>query len=600
MLLFIERNQYELSHTVRDNLTVRDILKGIVSFTKAEKNYTPKYVGYCYNKEVNDVVFFLPKVVLTGKEDDEENNSTIFGESVSPLDIIDFNSDAIKSKFTEDVYKKYKEFLSTLSIWVYRALNEYKRKNDDNILIGKEYQSVSNGQKTKFNTLFDVIIALRDFNKSNQDYFTFIAKIIHSDFNKIHWQKTINHTTPYFCKDKPIYANPINRKKKINFDEELLIIYFSILNYIEKSYGFSFDINLNYELISFKKLKEVYINQNYGCYRLNQIKYKYFADKALLIWNLCYAFFDREHDIAINKQNEDVLLAKDFEHVFEMIIDDLLVGDEKLNSKLIHQPDGKIVDHLFTDKSIFGDSKTYYIADSKYYKRSKDGDVSLSETSVYKQFTYAKNIIQLNIEKELLSDTPPIKLRDPLTEGYNSIPNFFISARIPTEEEGFSFEDGQIKKQDKIYFSRQFENRFFDRDTLLLCHFDVNFLYIISLYGSGDLQKQATWRDYVRNEFRKEIQQELNTLYHFYKLTPREGVDYEKLITENFKYLNGKLYRPEGDDACLILALVNEKADKWERIENIKKCEIDFEPIGNNVLEVLLDKFFDREDFPLA
>lgn len=594
MLLFIERHKYDLSHTVRENLTVRDILKGIVSFPKTENNYTPKYVGYCYNKEVDDVVFFLPKVVLkgdeTGKKTDEENNSTIFG--VSPLDIIDIDSDATKSKFTEDVYKKYKEFLSTLSIWVYRALNEYKRKNNDNILIDKEYQSVSNGQKTKFNTLFDVIIALRDFNKNNQDYFTFIAKTVHSGFNKIHWQKTINHTTPYFCKGKPIYANPVNKKKKINFDEELLIIYFSILNYIAKVYGFNFDININYELIDMDKLKAIYIGQNYGCYRLNQIKYKYFADKALLIWNLCYAFFDREHDIAINKQNKDVLLAKDFEHVFEMIIDDLLVGDEKLNSKLIKQPDGKIVDHLFTDKSIFGDSKTYYIADSKYYKRSpKDGEVSLSKESVYKQFTYAKNIIQLNIEAEIFSDTPPIKLRDPLTEGYNPIPNFFISARIPTEEEGFSFDDRQIKKQDKIYFSRQFENRFFDRDTLWLCHFDVNFLYIISLYGSGNLQNQATWRSDVREKFRNEIRQTLNKLYNFYKLTPHKGIDSKEFITKNFKYLNGKLHRPEGENDCLILALVNEKADKWEGIENIKKCKIDFEPIENNMLEVLLDNF---------
>lgn len=590
MLLFIECHEYDLSHIVRENLTVRDILKGIVSFPKTEKNYTPKYVGYCYNKEVDDVVFFLPKVVLTGEENDEKDNITIFG--VSPQEIIDINSDAIKSKSKEEtVYNKYKEFLSTLSIGVYRAINEYKNRHDDKILICKEHQSISNGQK-KFNTLFDVIIALRDFNKNNQDYFTFIAKTIHSGFNKIHWQKTINHTMPYFCKGKPIYVNPINRKKKINFDEELLVIYFSILNYITKVYGFSFDININYELIDIDKLKNVYIDKNYGCYRLNQIKYKYFADKALLIWNLCYAFFSKEHDIAINKQSEDVLLAKNFEHVFEMMIDDLIVGDEKLDSKLIHQKDGKIVDHLFTDKSLFGDSKTFYIADSKYYKRSKDGNVSLPATSVYKQFTYAKNIIQLNIEQGFL------QLRDySLTEGYNSIPNFFISARIPTVEEGLSFEDGQIKKEKKkIYFSQQFENRFFDRDTFLLFHFDVNFLYILSLYGSGNRQEQVKWRVYVRAEFRKGIQQELDKLYDFYELTPRDGTNYEEFIKQNFKLLNGRIYQKSQGN--FVLALMN--IDNWN-IMNIDNGKIiakgtNFEEIKNENTDIIseITKCFEK------
>lgn len=589
MLLFIERNQYELSHTVRDNLTVRDILKGIVSIPIKEKSYTPKYVGYCYNKEVDDVVFFLPKVVLTGKEDDEENNSTIF--DVNPQELIDFNS--IKEN------NDYKEFLSTLSIWVYRALNVYNNLHNDKILESQKYQSVSNGQKTKCNTLFDVIIALRDFNKNNQDYFTFIAKTVHSGFNKIHWQKTINHTTPYFCKGKPIYANPINRKKKINFDEELLIIYFSILNYIEKSYGFSFDINLNYELISLKKLKEVYINQNYGCYRLNQIKYKYFADKALLIWNLCYAFFDREHDIAINKQNKDVLLAKDFEHIFEKIIDHLIVGDDnvivddkKINNELTQQRDGKIVDHLFTDTSLFDDkSKTYYIADSKYYKRSKEGTVSLDKTSVYKQFTYAKNIIQLNIEHNIL------QLRDPLTEGYNPIPNFFISAIIPTQgEKSLSFEDEQIRVQDrKIYFMQQYDNRFFDRDTLLLCHFDVNFLFILSLFGENNAQRQVEWRTEVRKEFKEQIRDTIFSLYTFYSLTPHNDTNVEEFINEHFKLLNGKIYRVNENEFILALIDTN-KCNKWKEIKNFKDIEknINFEDIkkkNEDIIEKLKSAF---------
>lgn len=42
------------------------------------------------------------------------------------------------------------------------------------------------------------------------------------------------------------------------------------------------------------------------------------------------------------------------------------------------------------------------------------------------------------------------QLRDSLTEGYNPIPNFFISARIPNKKEGnkfLSFEDAQLEPQ---------------------------------------------------------------------------------------------------------------------------------------------------------
>lgn len=40
------------------------------------------------------------------------------------------------------------------------------------------------------------------------------------------------------------------------------------------------------------------------------------------------------------------------------------------------------------------DDTIYYIGDSKYYKRGN----SLGKESVYKQFTYARNVIQWNID----------------------------------------------------------------------------------------------------------------------------------------------------------------------------------------------------------
>ena len=613
MLLFIEGYPYELNAIVKDGLSVREILKDVVSVPVKEDSYAFGYVGYCYSKAAKDVVFFLPKVVLTGEQNEENGDDTIFG--AAPQDIIDFNSDAVKSKFTEEGCKEYKEFLSTLSIWIYRTLSVYKDKHNDNILESKEYQEESNGKRVKYNTLLDVIIALLDFNKNNQDYFMFIARNVHSGYNKIHWQKTITSTVPLFMKGQPVYIDPVNRKKMVNFDEELLVIFFSILNYISEVHGFPFNVNIHYQLISPSKIKRSYIDKNFGCRRLKQIKYKYFSDKALRIWDLCYAFFDREYKIAINRQAEDFLLAKNFNIIFEAMIDELISGEDKKNlpKELTDQKDGKLVDHMFIGQGLIEQSDlqselTYYIGDSKYYKRSKEDTTILGDKSIYKQYTYAKNVIQWNMNLFLddSDDGEQPQLRDTLTEGYNPIPNFFISARIPNRKDGkkfLSFDEGELEAQTSgVQFNRQFENRLFDRDTLLLCHYDVNFLYIVSLYGRANKSSQATWREYVRKEFREKIQETFNKLYTFYIIQPRAGMDCYRFLQENFSQLNGKLYRSKSNKNYLILALMKddkESMEQWEMLK-VKHSAVEQEKENNElVLKNVESHFYVSKPFAL-
>ena len=613
MLLFIEGYPYNLNAIVKDGLSVRDILKDVVSVPVKEEYYAFGYVGYCYSKAAKDVIFFLPKVVLTGERNEENGDDTIFG--AAPHDIIDFSSDSIIEKFTEEGSKEYKEFLSTLSIWIYRTISVYKETHNDNILESKEYQGESRGKKIKHNTLLDVIIALRDFNKDNQDYFTFIAKNVHTGVNKIQWQKTITSTNPIFLKGQPVYTDPVNRKKMVNFDEELLIIFFSILNYIKEEHGFSFYMNINYQLISHDKIKRSYIGKNYGCRRLKQIKYKYFSDKALRIWDLCYAFFDREYKISINRQAEDFLLAKDFDHIFEVMIDTLIGGEDKnkLPKELTEQRDGKLVDHMFIGQGLIEQSNlpaelTYYIGDSKYYKRSKNDTVVLGDKSIYKQYTYAKNVIQWNMNLFLddSDDGEQPQLRDALTEGYNPIPNFFISARIPNKKEGskfLSFDDAQLVEQaNGVQFNRQFENRLFDRDTLLLCHYDVNFLYIVSLYGRANKSKQATWREYVRKNFRQKIQETFNKLYTFRTIQPRAGKDCYQFLKENFSQLNGKLYRSKSNKNYLVLALMrgdDESKALWQSL-SLRQASIEKEIAENDsIITNLQSHFYVSDAFTL-
>ena len=585
-------------------------LQGLVNDIELESNnpVSVSYVGYFYSKTCNDVVFCLPKVVLTGGQKDGKSE-TVFG--FSPEKLIDFEKlvDADKLDEGKEKTDEIKKFLSELAIWIYRTIAVYHANYPDSqILRTEQYNTSSGGKKSKFHTLFDIIIALRDFNKENQNYFSFIARNQHSGNNKIQWSKTISKSQAVIQDGVPVYLNPVNKKKEINFDEELLIIYFSILKYIHKTYGFRFHTDLNYQLIEGAKF-EAY-RKGKGANRLKSIKYKYFSDKDLRIWNLCYAFFNVTHDIAINMARQDFMLADDFQIVFERVIDDLL-GDKVYTKQAKNQIDGKNIDHLYKGPSLLAQAnglQTYYIADSKYYKRSEratneeetESYTALHGTSIPKQFTYARNLIQWNLDLFLKDDdnNGEIQLRpDELTEGYNVIPNFFISALIPNNENKFNFKNDDIKAQGQIDFSRQFENRLFDRDTLLLCHYDVNFLFVVSLYGRNNKSTQSAWKTKVRTEFRTKIQETLDELYEFYVLTPKIDQNCYQFVKDNFHQLNGKLFRPKSDSDCLILALLKEDAftnDKLlkKTLESSKE-RLQKEMNGNDGIKASLREYFD-------
>lgn len=590
-------------------------LKGLVNDTELESNNSVSvpYVGYFYSRSCNDVVFCLPKVVLTGGKINDEAE-TVFG--ISPEKLVDFDkltADELDGDSESDC-AEIKNFLSELAIWIYRTISVYHvNYPNSKILKIEQYNTSSEGNKSKFHTLFDVIIALRDFNKENKNYFTFVARNLHSGNNKIQWSKTISKSHAIIQDGTPVYLNPVNKRKVLNFDEELFVIYFSILRYISKTYGFRLDIDINYELIEGSKF-EAYRNGK-GKRRLKAIKYKYFSDKDLRMWNLCYAFFDITHDIAINMARQDFMLVDDFQIVFENVIDDLL-GDKIYDKKSKNQADGKNIDHLYKGQSLLAhteDLQTYYIADSKYYKRSEratteeelESYTALHGTSIPKQFTYARNLIQWNLDlflKDNKSDCE-IPLRpDELTEGYNVIPNFFISAFIPDEKHRFDFKYDGVKPQSQVDFSRQFENRLFDRDTLLLYHYDVNFLFVVSLYGRDNKSDQNTWKSKVRDEFRKKVQQTLDDLYVFYVLSPKQGMNCYQFVKDNFHQLNGKLFRPKPNSDCLILALMKKDAENGALKKIIGQSQQGFkkEIQGNDSLISALSGYFDGSDCPVV
>ena len=557
MRILIEEYQYEYED-------VYDVLKGLGVLQDVEGKVSLSYVGYYFNDDpdVNDCVFILPKVLLEG----EFGKEKVFGH-IEPKDLI--NAEDCKELTTEE-----HTFIYNLSVWIYRAITVFRDHEFDRVEDGKRQSSIvlykqapmmGHTRKRRANTFLDVLLTLQEWNKRNESFVMFILKNLHSGYNKINWTRTISRSQAVIqesgCgsrRQDVSYLNPINKKRQINFDEELLVIYYSVLQHMHDEYGFPVRINVNFPLIQGEKFKR-YIN-GYGKRRLKQIKYKYFSDKALELWELCYAFFDRPDNIMLNVDQREYLLVKSFHIVFEAIIDELIAGDQTLPKELKDQPDGKRVDHLYQYQELTNNDKNdniYYIGDSKYYKRGN----SLGKESVYKQFTYARNVIQWNID--LFNDGKAedrnghVKLRDDVTEGYNIIPNFFISANqnVLQPEDDIKLIDsdkeaGQRRQQ--YYLSRQFENRLFDRDTFLLAHYDVNFLFVIALYGRNHQSSKVAWRNKVRKMFRKEIQQMLKDNFEFYAMTAHADVNADTYIKENFQTLLGKVYHPfenrEGSD----------------------------------------------------
>lgn len=574
MILLIEGYKYKADD-------VKEVLEGLGLLENLNQEVIVNYVGYMYNPHIKDCVFILPKVLI-------DENEKAFGH-IDPTDLIHLDK-------AESLTEEERRFIYEFAVWIYRALYVFKNSNPDNdIIYHKQMTKVGNHHRHMTNTFLEVLLALVDFNKKNQNFFMMVLRNLHSGNNKINWTKTISSSQAFVQdEEEPIYLDPVNKKRQINFDEELLVIFFSILNYIRGRYGFPVQIQMGYELIQGEQFNR-YLN-GYGQIRLRQIKYKYFSDKTLYLWELCYAFFERSHQIAITSELQEYLVAKNFNIVFEAIIDEL-VGDKELPDGLKDQPDGKIVDHLYSYKSLTttGDENkdVFYIGDSKYYKLGNE----IGSESVYKQFTYARNVIQWNMNLFLDGNDNNwskrvSKYRDEVTEGYNIVPNFFISARMDKE---LSYDDKiyETRKDNKFFIQRHFENRLFDRDTLLIYHYDVNFLYVVSLYAQNDDGAKQQWKDKVRALFRKEIQRKLQGDFKFYAMTAHPNVDATQYIEENFKEVLGKLYQPFPNKKFFSLALDSNEKYKEENdklLEELKKhfyveeCKIGTDP--TEILEV--------------
>lgn len=554
-----------------------DLPKGFVTKSKSG-GYALDGVGYFFNKNAkkstkdtsNRIIFVLPKVFL------EEGNKA-FGKEVKE-----------GTNFTLE--NAPKDFLANLSMWVCSSIAQYQKlhPNDRDI----ESPNVRRfGSEAAAPTLIDVMNSMKLFYAENKHLFVFTAKNKHSGNNRIDWRRTVAHTQPFMQGDSPIYMELENKKKVFDLDDCLLVLYFSAMHYIEETFGFKMPHSEFYAPMRVNEFRRLLGHR--GLVELRRIKHKYFADKFLKLYNIVKAFFEWGGNFSASDYSSEYLLTSKYNNVFEAMIDKL-VGDDLPNGMkyLKDQKDGKIIDHLYKDRQlIFADEeqKIWFIGDSKYYSEGK----KIEGSSIYKQFTYAKNIIQYNIG-ELLDNGKGFKglrYRDELTEGYSVTPNFFIRGYLPKGKNGIDKDSPQFREpyfrsdtseelikneeDSKNYQlvddegdvigsndrqslwdlrNRHFENRLFDRDTLLLQVYNVNFLYVLKAYTSKRSSLREEFKQEARKKFRENFLELLNEKYVFWAVWPSNGLTEKQFVDKHFRTLLGKIFKPD-DMRCLILAL---------------------------------------------
>lgn len=508
------------------------------------------YVGYYYSFKNKEVVYILPKVFIDEDKIDE-NKKVLF--EYDKLDLI-------KPEFEENIKDKVKlNQFKYLLILFYKSLIEYKNRHYSSNLLSETDSIILNSNIGKDEySYIDIVLNIINFHKKNKNTILFIEKQHKSQqHRKTSWQKTINKTLPFVDKNNdPIYIKSYNKKKYTDTEETLLTIFYSVLNHLKQEYKFNINIDNIYTIYTGKSYDKLILN---APKILKKIKYKYFSDTLIKIYKLMELYFNVNINANTSKKNEEFLMVNKYHIIFEDMIDKLFSDnlDYQDLSKLKNQQDGKIVDHLFEYDSLLSNNESiFYIGDSKYYKiKDKDNNIT-DKKSIYKQFTYARNVIQFNID--LLNDrktiNSKIRYRDEITEGYNISPNFFIEGRI-YEDMNYDKDEIKYKGSNSSY---HFPERLFDRDTLFVHHYNINFLFVLKSYTIFNSFKIEAFRKECKDKFRRNFIEYLSKEYLFFEQDFTIESNLKDFVDKNFRILNGKMYRIN-DSSKLIVAIKNPK-----------------------------------------
>ncbi|MEE9362087.1 MAG: hypothetical protein V3U92_05760 [Cellulophaga sp.] len=539
MRIFIEGESYSL-----------DILKPVFG----DKFYSPNgligtidTVGY-FHSEKNEVIYLLPKVFIDTKG----------------LILNKYHKNLFAENKIDEVIESPDElnWLKRFLIIFYKGLIEYRERYSNTIQSKGDVLQLSTSLGENEYSFLDIVLSFVNFHKKNKNTILFIhKKQISAKHKKANWEKTVRKSNPFVTNEGiPIYSELNVKKKYIDTEEELLCMFYSVLNHLKTEYNFSIQIDVSYTIAKGSAYEKLVTN---APKILKKIRYKYFSDTLVKMYKLLELYFSKSNKVSIQNKNEDFIMVKYYHLIFEDMIDKLITSkiDTKETSKgvslkkLKENKDGKIIDHLFEyDSLIDRDESIFYIGDSKYYKTNNE----VKENSIYKQFTYAKNVIQFNID--LLNEGKKInnniRYRDKVTEGYNITPNFFIQGIVT---DIFDFDDDRLEIDfDKgIKHSYHFKERIFDRDSLFVNHYSINFLFVLKSYTNKSSFELEKYRVEIHKKFRTNFVSYLKkqNLFKFYHTEFENKELLKQFIDKEFRNLTGRVYISKSNDKRLILAL---------------------------------------------
>ncbi len=558
MLVYFEGYNYP-DKAVFDAIVDKETSRHIVPVLKGNTGWYVEHIGYLFvaAEEESLPVFLLPKTFLRKDNSTPDGGLTLLGMPGIKPELI-YNTESDKNVLS---LRGDETFLPELSLWLFRAMTRYREdcakekipRSEDDL----DYRAPDHGAFDR--DFLSTAIHLIDFLSDHRHLFTQISKINNSGRSAVDWHKTLR-LHPFIKEGKPYYLDLRIKDKAVNIDEELIVLYYSVLRYLKEKFHFPIVMGeVPYELKTKSEIQH-YLDTGVGKRKMRDMKGKYFRDDLLQLWSLLDAFFDFNTSRDKKDPIKESLTTKNFEKVFERMVDHL-IGDSGKLADLKNQKDGKLIDHIYLDKSLIGKRHNiYYIGDSKYYQ-----DGSHPEgVSLYKQFTYAKNAIQYNIDQYYLkhSKNPnAIRYRDEETEGYNITPNFFISPKI--EVGNLDFTTPSFAPTDwKPKPNKHFEDRLFDRDTLLLREYQINLIFLIAAYGAYE----DCWTTTLRTTIREDMIQLLNDTYRFFRIEPMDiplysqnGLVGHLPFTHYFRLiLEGKAYKEDKNSKELILAFEKE------------------------------------------
>lgn len=527
MKILIEGEKYKIE-------TLEEIFDDSKFYHQEGNQGTILSVGYyhSYANEKSELIYMLPKVFMAN------HTKTVFGIDKDEL----LNFEKTKSFKHKSEYN----WIRQTSVYFYNSLLEFKKRNaNSNIVETSLTQTLNTNLGNKEYSYLDLLLSFVNFYKKNKDLILFKnIEFKSKQAKKVSWEKTIRKSLPLINnKNQPIYSRFNNKKKIVDNEEELLIYFYSIINKFNTEHNLFLNFDKSIPIIKGNKFQSL---QKSGLSKLKKIKYKYFNDTMKKMYHLCEVYFEKTDTSSTKRQKSEFLNIRNYNLVFEDMIDKLF-SDKILNEKktkdeislknLKYNEDGKIIDHIYDYRSLLDTSNIFYIGDSKYYK----SDNLAGKVSKYKQFTYAKNVIQYNIDllNSEKSYKENIRYRDDLTEGYNITPNFFIYGYIKDYK---NFDNDELEEKGEIVGSYHFEDRLFDRDTLFVHQYKINFLYVLKSYSQFRNQTIKKFREQTKKRFRANFIDFFNSEKSKFELYEYKKEDFKEFVNDNFRKLNGKTY----------------------------------------------------------